>query len=156
MKKLALLIAVVAALVVTGTAGAVTGGRFVGTPTSSADPIDPNSTDAGGSVTCSARVAGLTDPDLANLVFGTEWACTADQSIEVFAGNVLHFGATVKNGSIFEVSNEAHHPRFYELLYGVDFGCPGDAWTAVQYTGVTITFVYHSSLSYTVGTVYPS
>jgi hypothetical protein len=147
MKRLSLLVAVVAALVVTATAGAVSGGRFVGTPTCTAD--------SAGSVECSARVAGLTSPDLANLAFVTEWDCAADQSIKVFAGNVIHFGATVQNGHVFTVSNQAHYPTFYELLYGVDYGCPGEAWTAVEYTDVTITFVY-ASLSYNVGTVYPS
>ena len=155
MKILALLIAVVAALVVTATAGAVSGGRFIGTPACTADPTDPNSTDVGGGVTCTARVAGLTNPDLANLYFMTEWACTADQSITVSADNSVHFGASVKNGSIFTVSGAAHHPRFYEIIFGVDFGCPGDAWTALRYTDVTIVLL-SSGLSYNVGTVYPS
>jgi hypothetical protein len=148
MKKLALFIAVVAALAVTGTAGAVSGGKFVGTPTCTANAF--------GAVACTARVAGLTDsPTLAMLFFETEWACTADQSITLLAGNVLHFGASVQNGRLFTVDNEAHNPRFYEIIFGVDFGCPGDAWTAVSYTNVRIVLVF-SDLSYDVGTVYPS
>jgi hypothetical protein len=150
-----LLVAVASALVLTATAGAVSGGRFVGTPTCTADPVDPNSTDAGGAVTCTARVAGLEQPDLASLYYTTEWACTADQSITVLADNALQTGASVKNGRIFTVSSLARHPRFYENIFGVDFGCPGDNWTAVSYTDVTISLLI-SGLSYDVGTVYPS
>src|SRR5947207_9370893 len=137
MKKLSLLVAVMAALVLTATAGAVRGARVVGTPTCTAAPTD-NSTDIGGAVTCTARVVGVEHAgDLASLFFGTEWACTADQSIEVFADNALQSGAGVANGRIFTVSSLARHPRFYEVVFGIDFGCPGDAWTAVRYTDVT-------------------
>jgi hypothetical protein len=46
------------------------------------------------------------------------------------------------------ISNELVQSR-RDWLAGVRSA--GDAWTAVKYSGVTITFVYHSSLSYTVG-----
>ena len=149
LKKLGLLFAILtAALAVTGTARAVSTARFVGTPTCTADNH--------GNVACTARVAGLTERgDLAYVFYQTEWACIADPSIKVVADNGLTTAEVIQNGRPFTVSNGARHPRFYEIIFGIDFGCAGDAWTAVRYTNVTIVLLF-SNLNYNLGTVYPS
>jgi hypothetical protein len=152
MKKIITLLVttVLVALVVTTPSGAASDGKFVGTP--------PTCTaDTNGNVECTARVAGLTEPALAFLAYQTEWVCTTDQSITVIADNADYpLSGPVMNGRIFSVSNGVHDPLFYEAIFGIDFGCAGDAWTAVRNTNVTIHLVFGSDISYNVGTVYPS
>jgi hypothetical protein len=152
MKKIITLLVttVLVALVVTTPAGAASDGKFVGTP--------PTCTaDTGGNVECTARVAGLTEPAFAYLVYQTEWVCTADESITVIANNAIwQLSGPVMNGRIFSVSNGVRDPLFYEAIFQIDFGCPGDAWTAVRNTNVTIALIFGSDISYNVGTVYPS
>lgn len=149
MKKVMRLITVLVALAVTATAAAASGGKFVGSPTCTAD--------SGGNVSCGAKVAGLTDAALAVVSYQTEWVCDADQSITVLADNGPHGPSEpLKNGHTFTVSNGARSPLFYEIIFGIDFGCPGDAWTAARYIDVTIRLMFGSNISYEVGTVYPS
>jgi hypothetical protein len=149
MKKVMLLLTtVLVALVVIAPAGAASGGRFVGVPECTADDH--------GNVTCTARVAGLTDGvDLAYVVFEMEWACIADPTITVTATTGDFIVDRIQNGRLFTVHNSGRDPLFYEIIFGIDFGCPGDAWTAVRYTNVTVA-LYFSGLSYNVGTIYPS
>jgi hypothetical protein len=149
MKKVILTIAaVLAALVVIAPAGAASGGKFVGVPECTADDH--------GNVTCTARVAGLTDGgDAAYVVYQTEWACIADPSITVNATNGYIIPDPIQNGRLFTVHNGARDPLFYENIFQIDFGCPGDAWTAVRYTNVTVA-LFFSGLTYNVGTIYPS
>jgi hypothetical protein len=149
MKKVMLLLTtVLVALVVIAPAGAASGGRFVGVPECTADDH--------GNVTCTARVAGLTDRgDLAYVVFEMEWACIADPSITVTATTGDFIVEPIQNGRLFTVYNAGRDPLFYEIIFGIDFGCPGDAWTAVRYTNVTVA-LFFSGLTYNVGTIYPS
>jgi hypothetical protein len=156
MKKLAVITSalVFATLAVTSVAQAAPKGTFAGTPTCTAG--------TSGGVTCTARVAGLGgEGALAFLFYQTIWACIADPTLTVVADNgVGGVGMTsVSNGRLFTLSGGARYPTFYEVIFNIDFGCPNEAWTAVQYTNVTIDVHPDSGadpFSYNVGTVYPS
>lgn len=149
MKKILLFITVLAALVVTAPASASTDGKFVGSPTCTGDNH--------GNVMCTARVAALNEGEsLVFLWYQTVWACIADPSITVVANNGISLpGGPVYNGREFTVSNGARSPLFYEIILGIDFGCPGDAWTAVRYTNVTLQLYPNIDVTYDVGTLYP-
>jgi hypothetical protein len=148
MRKAATLLAAMATVLVavtTADAGAVKEGRFIGTPSCTADNA--------GRVSCDARVAGLPDGAGALVLYQTEWHCTAIPSIEVIADNALSAGAYATNGREFTVWNMARFPTFYEVLFQTNFGCPDEAWTAVRYTSVSIALT--SGLTYSVGTLEP-
>lgn len=140
----------VAALVVTAPASATNDGRFVGYPTCTADDH--------GNITCTARAAGLSEgASLVFLWYQTEWACIADPSTTVVADNGISApGGPIYNGHEFTVSNGARSPLFYEIIFGIDFGCAGDAWTAVRYTNVTLQLYPNIDVTHDVGTVFPS
>jgi hypothetical protein len=150
MKKVLLFITVLAALVVTAPASARSDGRFVGSPTCTADDH--------GNMTCTARAAGLSEgTSLVFLSYQTVWACIADPSITVVADNGISGpGGPIYNGREFTVSNGARSPLFYEIIFGIDFGCADDAWAAVRYTNVTLQLYPNIDVTYDVGTVYPS
>jgi hypothetical protein len=122
----------------------------VGSPTCTGDDH--------GNDTCTARVAGLSEKtSLVFLWYQTEWARVADPSITVLADNGISApGGPVENGREFTVSNGARSPQFYEIIFGIDFGCPGDAWTATRYTDVTLQLYPNIDVTYDVGAVYPS
>jgi hypothetical protein len=98
MKKLASLVAVVAALVVTATAGAVPGSHamWIGTPTCSATTT---------TLTCSGKAAGF-DPrptTYAELAASVMWKCDgADIFTNAYTGEAQF--TTIHNGESFEIS----------------------------------------------------
>jgi hypothetical protein len=153
MKTAIALLAVVSALFLTTTANAQRDGKFIGTPKCTGT----TSTNFGG-VTCSGRVAGLSSRAArALLIFGTDWVCSADPTITASTtGNPINANSSeVANGRTFTTANVSQTVPHEELILGIDLGCPGDAWTAVRFTNVTIRLFNGSDISYNVGTVYP-
>jgi hypothetical protein len=150
MKRLALMIAIIFSLV-TASATAAAGARFIGTPTCTANDT--------GTVTCTARVAGIAQPKkqttFAIVVYQAVWECVADPSITVLADTGVTQTPPVTNGQPFTVNNLAHTPMFYELLLGQNFGCLNENWVVVRYENVVIHLFGDSDASYVVGTIYP-
>jgi hypothetical protein len=151
MKRLALMVAMFFS-VVTASAIAAAGARFVGTPTCTA-----NNT---GTVTCTARVTGIPQPKkqttFAIVVYQAVWECVADPSITVTADTGVTVTPPVTDGQPFTVRNLAHTPMFYEEVFGLNFGCLNEDWVVVRYENVVIHLFGDSDASYVVGTIYPS
>ena len=104
------------------------------------------------------RVAGLGNAaTFVAVYYQTIWACVADPTITVTADNGISGpGAYTENGKLFTTTNGARTPLFYEIIFGIDFGCAGENWTAIRYDNVVLALWPNIDVTYDVGTIYPS
>jgi hypothetical protein len=150
MKRVALLAAVLSVLTLAPIAAAETSGRFVGTPSCTGD--------TSGNVTCTGRVAGLTDRvSFVFVWFHTVWACTSNPTITIVGdGGMFGPEGPVQNGELFTITSSSRDPLFYEVIFQTDFGCTSGEWTLLRYTDVTLQLWPNIDVTYEVGTIYPT